>query len=173
MSALPLEAEVSAETPDVVARFSGMVYSIALTHTKSRGDADDVFQEVFLTYHRKQPECVDDEHRKAWLIKTTLNCARRAVADSWRTRVVPIRPADMDMLADTAFTFATAEQDAIFAAVSKLSEVYRSVLHLFYFEDLPIAKIATLLGLEQGAVKVRLSRGRALLREQLGGYFDD
>jgi RNA polymerase sigma-70 factor (ECF subfamily) len=47
-------------------------------------------------------------------------------------------------------------------------------MHLFYFEDLPIARIAELLDLELGAVKMRLSRGRELMRGQLqGAYFND
>jgi RNA polymerase sigma-70 factor (ECF subfamily) len=167
-------ASPSTETRDVVLRHRDMVYRIALTHTRCRGDADDVFQEVFLTYHRKRPECNDEEHLKAWLITTTMNCARRAVTNSWRTRVVPLRPAQDEPVAEDTFTFATAEQDAIFRAMSKLNEVYRSVLHLFYFEDLPVAGIAAALGLDAGAVRTRLSRGRALLRTELqGGYFNE
>jgi RNA polymerase sigma-70 factor (ECF subfamily) len=165
---------VPADTHDVVTRFQDLVYRIALTHTGRRTDADDVFQEVFLTYHRKRPECHDNEHLKAWLIVTTRNCARRVTMNSWRNRVVPIRPQDAELATDEVFSFATAEQDAIFRALNKLNDVYRTVLHLFYFEDLPVAEIAALLDLEAGAVKMRLSRGRALLRIQLqGGYFDE
>ena len=159
-------------TREVVARHQAMVYGIALTHTSCQGDADDVFQEVFLTYHRKQPSCRDEEHRKAWLITTTLTCARRMATTSWRTRVVPLSPDDAEAL-PAVFQFATEEQDAIFRALSALPQTYRTVLYLFYFEDQSVDQIALQLGLEAGAVKMRLTRGRRLMREMLGEDFNE
>jgi RNA polymerase sigma-70 factor (ECF subfamily) len=161
-------------TPEVVARNQDMVYRIALTHTRCVGDADDVFQDVFLAYHRRQPEFATEGLRKAWLITTVLNCAKHQASTSWRTRVVPLRPEDAERMTPTVISFRTEMQDAVFQALTQLPEQYRSVLHLFYFEDLPIAQIALVLGLAEGAVKMRLSRGRELIRHtMLEGMFDD
>ena len=83
------------------------------------------------------------------------------------------------MATDTAaapeeFTLASDEQNVLFRALRSLSEIYRSVLYLFYFEDLPVAQIAEVLDVSPGTVKVRLSRGRAQMRDQLlGGLFDE
>ncbi|MCW5952339.1 MAG: hypothetical protein KIT69_08790, partial [Propionibacteriaceae bacterium] len=53
-------------------------------------------------------------------------------------------------------------------------ESYRTVLYLFYFADQPVARIAELLDVGPAAVKMRLSRGRGLMRERLQeGYFDE
>ena len=157
------------DTREVLERYHSMVYGIALTHTRCRGDADDVFQEVFLAYHRKQPEFRSEEHRKAWLITTAVTCARRMALSSWRTRVVPLTPGAVEALPEV-FHFATEEQDAIFRALSALPLAYRTVLHLFYFEDLSVAGIASQLGIEPAAVRMRLSRGRRLMRDQLGEF---
>jgi RNA polymerase sigma-70 factor (ECF subfamily) len=158
-----------------------MVYRIALTHTRCREDADDVFQEVFLTYHRKRPELADEGHLQAWLITTAMNCARRLIVAPWRDRSVL---ADEEGLAreerqsprllmraasasEAQFGFGTEEQDELFAALQRLPEEYRNVVHLFYFDDLPVKRIAEMLGEEPGCVKVRLSRARARLREHM------
>jgi RNA polymerase sigma-70 factor (ECF subfamily) len=163
-----------ADTRAVVERYRTMVYGIALTHTRCRGDADDVFQDVFLAYHRRQPRLRSEEHRKAWLIAATLNCAKAVASASWRTRVVPMTLDDMEAAAPTVFTFDNDAEDAIFRALAAIPEDFRTVLHLFYFEDLPIAQIAVVLDLQPGAVKMRLSRGRAAMRDQLqGALFDD
>ena len=161
-----------AETLRVVELHRDMVYGIAVTHTSSVDQADDVFQEVFLTYHSKKPVCRDDEHRKAWLINTTLNCAKRVAADSWRSRVVSLTEASVGVMPDS-FTFATAQQDAIFRALTAVPVQYRTILFLFYLQDLPIAHIARDLALEPGTVKMRLSRGRHLMRQQLGEWFSE
>ncbi|MDR1186644.1 MAG: sigma-70 family RNA polymerase sigma factor, partial [Bifidobacteriaceae bacterium] len=161
-------------TEAVVERYGDTVYGVAVTHTNCRGDADDVFQEVFLAYHRAQPRCRSEEHRKAWLLRTTLNIARRIAGSSWRTRVVPLTADDPPAPTAASFTFATERQDAIFRALNALPEGTRTVLYLFYFEDMPIAQIATTLELEPGAVKMRLSRGRTEMRDQLREeLFDD
>ncbi|MDR1355621.1 MAG: sigma-70 family RNA polymerase sigma factor [Propionibacteriaceae bacterium] len=161
-------------TDEVIARYQGLVYRIALTHTRCVGDADDVFQDVFLAYHRRHPVFGTEQQCKAWFITATLNCARHQASTSWRTRVVPLRPEDADRLAPAVFSFRTEMQDAVFAALAELPEQYRSVLHLFYFENLPIAQIAQVLELAEGAVKMRLSRARNMMRDtMLGGMFDE
>jgi RNA polymerase sigma-70 factor (ECF subfamily) len=160
-------------TEQVVQRFESMVYGIAVTHTQCRADADDVYQDVFLTYHRKRPACRDAEHLKAWLIRTTLNRSRQVASSSWRTRVVALTPENAEQL-PARFQFRTELQQAVFWALTQLPETYRTPLFLFYFADLPIAQIAEALEIEPGAVKMRLSRARAMMRDQLqGDVFDD
>ena len=49
----------------------------------------------------------------------------------------------------------------------KLPEKYREVVHLYYYEDLPVKEIARILRITEGSVKMRLSRGRGFLRNVL------
>ena len=69
--------------------------------------------------------------------------------------------------------FPTGESRELFAAVMALPEKYRLVIHLHYYEDEPVAKIARLLNLTESNVKVRLSRGRGMLREKLQEEWDN
>lgn len=166
------------ETSEVIARYKGMVYGISLTHTRTRLDAEDVFQEVFLAYHRKQPQFTDEERQKAWLITTTLNCAKQVYSSSWNKKVVLLPSADSPHTKESeGFSFRTDEQDEIFQALQDLPVQYRTVLHLFYFEDLPITQIAKILDREPGTIKTQLSRGRAQMRDKLkgmeGAYFNE
>jgi RNA polymerase sigma-70 factor (ECF subfamily) len=166
--------QVPLNTSQAIALYRDMVYAIALTHTRNRSDAEDVFQEVFLAYHRKQPFFKDSERYRAWLIVTTVNCSRQVTAGSWRNRTVPIDEEIVDEQPDDSFRFRTDEQDAVFAAFQELLPRYRTVLHLFYFEDMSISQISSVLGIEAGTVRVQLSRGRAQMREKLKGeYFDE
>ncbi|MDR1183743.1 MAG: sigma-70 family RNA polymerase sigma factor [Coriobacteriales bacterium] len=166
--------QVRLDTSQAIALYRDMVYAIALTHTRSRFDAEDVFQEVFLAYHRKQPLFDDNERCKAWLIVTTLNCSKQVTAGAWRSKVVPINGERIDERVDASFHFRTDEQDAVFSALQELPSRYRTVLHLFYFEDMSISQIASVLDIEAGTVKVQLSRGRAQMRDRLkGAYFNE
>ena len=66
----------AAEAEAVIARYADTVYRTAYAQTGSRMDADDVFQEVFLRYVKARPVFENEEHRKAWLLRVTVNCAR-------------------------------------------------------------------------------------------------
>jgi len=166
MSTQAADDNVLYDTQAVVERLGAMVHAIALTHTGNRGDAEDVFQEVFLTYHRRLPELNGPDHLQAWIITTTVNIARRVASSSWRTKVVPLKPEMLDLSAAPP-RFDSDEQAVLFQALAGLPEIYRTVIHLFYLEDMPVARIAETLDLAPSAVKMRLSRGRAMLRQQL------
>ena len=153
----------------VIQRYKGTVYSVALSYVNSRDDADDIFQEVFLIYFRTNPQFNDEEHRKAWLIRTTINCSKRVVDSTYRKRTVP-----MDEMEEESFEFQTREENAVYVALQALPEKYRTVLHLFYFEDMSIDMICKVLDLKSSTVKVQLMRGREMMKEKLKeeGYND-
>lgn len=69
--------------------------------------------------------------------------------------------------------FETSESETLFETVMKLPEKYRIVIHLFYYEDYSVREIANILRISESNVKVRLSRGRSILKEQLKEEWND
>lgn len=147
-----------------VERWGDLVWRLALARTANVSDAEDVFQEVFLRYFRHEDRFGSDEHRKAWLIRCTVNRAKSLLASPWRRRTVPLETAAQVGVED--------EYREVYSAVLSLPAKYRTVIHLFYFEGLSIAELAAALGCAEGTVKSQLSRGRALLREALKEEID-
>ena len=143
----------------VVERWGDMVYRLALARTANVPDAEDVFQEVFLRFFRHEDRFANDEHRKAWLIRCTVNRCKSLLASPWRKRTVPLETAEDVGVED--------DYREVYAAVLSLPAKYRSVIHLYYFEGLSVAEMAQTLNVPEGTVKSQLSRGRALLREIL------
>ena len=76
---------------EIISRYQGAVYGLALAKTRSPADADDVFQEVFLAYFQSGKAFRSEEHRKAWLLRTTLNMCRRITTSTWRRKTVAYR----------------------------------------------------------------------------------
>ena len=70
-------------------------------------------------------------------------------------------------------TFETPESEELFETVMRLPEKYRIVIHLFYYEDYSVHEIADILKISESNVKVRLSRGRALLKAKLQEEWED
>lgn len=169
MKTIPLRTGGSDEMEAVVSRYQSMVYGLAFAKTGSHADADDVFQEVFLAYWRAQKTFHDEEHRKAWLLRTTVNLSRRVTAATPRRKNVPLEDAEA-----VAAPFREEEGNRVWAALQSLSEEQRLPIYLFYFEDLSTEAIAKALHLRPGTVRMRMTRGREALRELLkGDYFDE
>ncbi len=153
---------------EIIDRYQNMVYGLALARTGSAADADDVFQEVFLACHQSGKEFKDEEHRKAWLLRTTVNISRRYTASSWRRKTVPLSERE-----EAPALFQEGEAQLVWEAVQALEEAYRLPIYLFYFQELSTEEIARALSLRPGTVRMRLSRGRDRLRELLKGDFFD
>ena len=147
----------------VITRYSNMIYKLALVQTKNKADADDVFQEVFLRYAKNKKPFNNEEHRKAWLIRVTINCSRKLLYSAWFRHTVPL---------NENLKFKTEEKNDAFYAVLELPLKYRRVIHLFYYNDLTINQIAEILNIKTSTVKSQLFRARQILKEKLKGDFD-
>ena len=147
----------------IIQRYKGTVFSVAMSYVGNRTDAEDIFQEVFLIFYKVKPEFNDEEHRKAWLIRTTINCSLRVVDSTYRKRTTTTD----ELENEGSFTFESKEENAVYLALRALPEKYRIVLQLFYFEDMPIKQIAATLKMKEKTVKVQLKRGRDLMKEKL------
>ena len=137
---------------------SDMVYRLAFSQMKNKADADDVYQEVFIRYIKKKPMFNDAEHEKAWFIRVTLNCSKTSLKSFWKTKACPLDENIEDMSVDS--------EDLSFA-LKKLSKRYNAVLHLFYYEDMTVERIAEVLDLNEANVRMLLTRARRKLKEIL------
>lgn len=158
------KSELSQNAEYVVRRYAEMVYRIAMSHLGSKYDADDVFQEVFFAYYKKQRRFNEEEHRKAWLIKTTVNCSKKANRLKRRANAATVEEKDV-----VASPFEIKEETELWTALLTLPEDYRTVIELFYFEGMSAKEIGAVMGAREGAVHTKLSRARKLLEERLKG----
>ncbi len=148
---------------EVLSKYSDMVYRVALAHVNTKHNAEDIFQEVFLAFISKPRTFNDEEHLKAWLIRVTINRSRSLMSTAWFRKTEPL---------DDRLIFETVEETDLFEYLSLLPLKYRSVIHLFYGEGLPVNQISKILNARESTVRSWLTRARAILREKLkGGYF--
>ncbi len=145
-------------------KYGVMLYKIAFLYFGNAADTEDALQEVFIKLLYRAPSFRDEEHKKAWLIRTTQNqCLDmlkkgREKASDVSEFSVSHRCDDNDLRLDV--------QNKIIA----LSERYKSVIILFYYYDYSIKEIAHTLKISTSAVKMRLIRAREQLKTELEEY---
>lgn len=152
---------------DAVRQHQDMVYRLALHYFASAPDAEDAVQEVFLRLYTWENPFDSPEHLRRWLIRVTANYCRDVLKSSWRRRRV-----SLDTLPEQP-AFQEPEQGELYQAVMSLPEKYRTVLDLFYYEELSTLEIAQLLDIRQSAVTTRLARARGKLKKTLTGVWQD
>ena len=141
-------------------KYGDMVYRLALSRTRKKEDGEDVFQEVFLRLSRKLPQFENENHEKAWLIKVTINCSKTLLTSSWNKKTVPL---------EEDLQFENPESNDLYFEVLKLPTKYRTVIHLFYYEDLTIEQISKLLNKNPNTIKTQLTRAREKLQNNMKG----
>ena len=137
------------------------MFLLALSFTRQRQDAEDVMQTVFLKLWKHPVAFSDETHMDKWLTRVTVNESRSLLRARARD---PISYDELEALGAVA---EQPEERELIAAVMQLPESLRAVIHLHYYEDLPVKEIADLLKISQAAVKMRLLRGRNLLKSAL------
>ena len=75
---------------DTIRRYSHMVYRLAFARAGNRQDADEIYQEVFLRYIRKEPAFRNETHERAWFLKVTVNCANSLWTSPWKRCTEPL-----------------------------------------------------------------------------------
>ena len=164
----PPESLPAEPSDEVIRYYSSMVYRIALTKTKSSHDADDIFQDVFLKLVMNKKPFESEEHRKAWLIRVTINCCNSHFVAPWKKNVNSLDDAMLAMIPDENSESQFLEnQSDVYAQILKLPQPMREVILLFYYEDMSIREISFILHTTEANVKKRLSRARQKLKLQL------
>ena len=149
--------------PVLVERWGDSLYRAAFAVCRNPQDAEDVVQETLLAYHTSDREFDSDEHIRAWLIRVAVNKAKNATICFWRRN----RRSLEDYV--ESLTFEVDSDRELLDTVLRLPERYRIVIHLFYYEEMPVRDIAKALNTSEQNVKTRLSRARDKLRQQLEG----
>ena len=129
---------------------------------RSDEDAEDAVQEAICTAFERRDSLRELEKFRPWLLRILAN----KCYDACRRR----RPTvDLEDVADylPAKDQDHTERLTLWQAVMSLSGDLRAAVTLFYYDGLSIREISGALGISEAAVKTRLSRGRARLRQLL------
>lgn len=146
----------------VVETYSDMIIRIAYHNLRNQADAEDVAQEVFLKLMREE-EFEDEGHRKAWLIRVTINLCKDMNKQAWNRKTEGF---------NEAWEPFSKEQQRVLEELWELPKNYRNVVYLYYYEELTVSEIAKILKRKENTVSSWLTRARKKLKTILmeGGH---
>jgi RNA polymerase sigma factor (sigma-70 family) len=156
----------------IVERYQSLVCALAYSACGSLATSEDLAQETFLTAWRRLGELREPQKLRHWLCGIVRNLAANANRREFRRGGAPASLEVVEEKAastvDPAVQAVTDEEETLlWRALANMPENYREPMVLFYREQQSIAEVSAGLDLSEDAVKQRLSRGRAMLREEL------
>lgn len=163
--------------------YSGKLYRMAYFITGNRSDSEDVLQETFVKCFLHRSELKKPERLESWLYKVLvrtawraekrkkgkkelsfdgmLECEDDAGAAEWIRKDDSGEPLDQILKMEAS--------SELWTAVNRLSVKLRTVVLLYYYNDLSTKEIAKLTGTLESTVKTRLHKARQQLKERLSG----
>lgn len=153
------------------ARLAARVHGFFLRSFRDPSVADDLLQVTFMKVHKARETYRQELKVAPWVFAV----AARVRLDELRRRLRLPEDADEEALARADEQAPrdpppdTDLQDAVRAALSRLPESQRAVIHLHRYEGMTFPEIAQVLGTTAGAIKLRAFRGYETLRKELQG----
>lgn len=156
----------------IVERYQALVCSLAYSACGTLGTSEDMAQETFITAWHRLADLREPSKLRPWLCGIVRNIAANAVRRDLRRGGAP---ASLEVVADEASPdddpaaqAVTREEEALlWRTLAEMPASYREPLVLFYREEQSVTEVALKLDLTEDTVKQRLSRGRAMLREEM------
>ena len=149
--------------------YSGLLFRVAYSVLRSRAEAEDVVQDVFVRILKGSPDLLTVRDLRVWLIRIAWN-----LSIDRRRRIRP-EQIDEDFAKSLVATNAPADEalgdaqrmKAVLRELEKLPRAERQVLLLSTVEELETPEVAKVLGRSESAVRALLFRARTRLRERL------
>src|SRR5438477_5709371 len=176
------EGDLQAFT-NLVQRYDGKIFRLAMHVTQNREDAEDVLQETFMKAYEHLDQFKGNSKFYTWIVRIAVNQALMKLRKRKTDKTV-----SMDETIDTGEDTVAREiaawdenpeerysreelNEILETAIEDLAAPYRTVFVLRDIEELSTEETAEALNLSIPAVKSRLLRARLQLRERLTRFF--
>ena len=137
------------------------IYRVARGILSNEHDIEDAIQNTIIKAYEKINTLKKNEFFRTWLVRILINECNEIIRRN--NRVVSINESNHEERYNDCY-----ENIDLTKAINSLSEELRVTTVLFYFEDMSIKDIASILNIPNGTVRSRLSRARKILREVIG-----
>lgn len=145
---------------EYIREYEKMMYSLAFSITGNEADSGDVLSEAILRAYKNLGSLKKENSFKPWILKIVHNVSVEYIRKNAKLITMAEIPDTVVVSSESEITTKLTMQ----TAVASLKQPYRTVVILFYYNNLSIEEIAQITGARSAAIKKQLSRGREMLR---------
>lgn len=144
---------------------------LAYYYVKNWSSAEDIVQEVFVTYYQKSGQFESRSSIRTYLAKITVNKCHDHLR-SWKNKInLYSNPFSNQSISKKNYPEQLLIQkdtnDKLVQQILEMSVKYREVILLYYYQEFKILEISEILNCSENTVKTRLSRAKTILKRNL------
>jgi RNA polymerase sigma-70 factor (ECF subfamily) len=147
---------------ELIRRLQRRVYGFAYQHVRDSEEAHDLAQEIFVKLYRNLDRYDSERPFEPWFWKLAAN-----TSINYRRKRVPMPAEATEEAVDEDASRLPRHDPALVEALAQLDVAYRLPVLLHYYADLSLEQVSASLNVSVAAVKSRLHRARAQLRNSL------
>lgn len=144
-------------------KYSALIYRLAFQYTLSQSLAEDITQDVFIKLFTNNKKFKNAEHEKAWIIRVTINQCKNTLKSKNNNYLQLL---DNECINEHFETEIIDELD-IRQSIKNLNQNERTIILLYYYEDLSVNQISKYLKMNENTVKSHLKRAKEKIRTEL------
>ena len=156
--------QINQRAEALLTQYGSSILRLAYSYLHNMDDAEEILQDTLIQYLKTAPVLEQEAHEKAWLFRVAGNLSKNRIAYN--------KVRSTDELKESLAAEQREDLSFVWEAVKDLPVKYREVIHLFYYEGLSTAEIATILEQKESTVRSHLMRGREKLRTILKEGYD-
>ncbi len=139
--------------------YSNDVYRLTYSYLLNKEEAEDIVQKTFFKYFKKYKKLkLNDLEIKKWLFRVAINEAKDYLKSSYISKRAEL---------NENISRKNIASNDIHNILSNMPENYRTIIYLYYYEGYSIKEIAKIERKSESAIKMRLSRGKELLKKEM------
>ena len=152
------------ESERLMKLYGNDILRFAYSYLHNISDAEDILQDTLIQFLKTSPVLKNEAHEKKWLFCVAANLSKN------RIRYNKLR--ETDELEDDLHMEGREDLTFVWEAMKKLPDIYREVIHLYYYEGYSTAQIGKILERKESTIRSNLKRGREKLKIILKEEYD-
>ncbi len=155
---------------EIIDRYKDAIFRMVYMHIGDFHKAEDITQEIFIKIFKNLSKFRGDSSIFTWIYKITINTIStyakrsRTIADMLSVDYMEDLPDD-DW--DEEKLIEGLQNSSVISLIQRLRDKYKEVLILYYYQDLKVEDICSIINEPQGTIKSKLHRGRNMLKDML------
>lgn len=157
--------ETEKEFEKLIHQHELIVHKVCNIYAYTNADKEDLFQEIVIQLWKAFPKFKGDAKLSTWLYRVAINTAISGLRKK-KEFITSYEPANLPVhVSDDNFSHSEEEKlQQLLYAIEQLSQVEKAVVML-YMEDHTYEEMETILGINQGSLRVKMNRIKEKLRQ--------
>jgi RNA polymerase sigma-70 factor (ECF subfamily) len=156
---------------EIMNKYGQEVLQLVYSYVNNKEVAEDLTQDIFVKCYKSLHTYKGTSNLKTWLWRIAINHCKDYLK-SWYNKKVIVTEDDFTYMGSQKESveqtvIQNAEDRELASAVMSLPIKYREVIYLFYYEELSIKEIATVIEVKENTIKTRLKKAKELLKKGL------